>query len=67
MKYNEKRVNFMKCYKTKNLFVMAGLLALLLSFVPAGAAAEEETPGAERIEKAIQVLREFAPFQSVPF
>jgi len=48
----------MKNHKTKNVFVMAGVLLLLISFAPTRATAEETTPGAERIEKAIQVLRE---------
>ena len=58
----------MKSYKTKDLFVMAGLLVLLISFVPTRAAADEMTPGAERIEKAIQVLREMVdlPEEGLP-
>jgi lipid-binding SYLF domain-containing protein len=58
----------MKNEKNKGLFVMAGLLVLLISFVPTRAAADERTPGVERIEKAIQVLREMVdlPEEGLP-
>jgi len=58
----------MKSYKIKNLLIIASLLVLLISFGPAWAGAEEETPGAERIEKAIQVLREMVdlPEEGLP-
>jgi lipid-binding SYLF domain-containing protein len=58
----------MKSYQTKDVFVMAGLLVLLISFVTTRAAADEMTPGAERIEKAIQVLREMVdlPEEGLP-
>ena len=58
----------MKSYKTKDLFLVAGLLVLLISSVPIRAAAEEMTPGVERIEKAIQVLREMVdlPEEGLP-
>ena len=58
----------MKSYKTENLLIMTCVLALLISLVPARAAAEETTPGAERVEKAIQVLREMVdlPEEGLP-
>jgi lipid-binding SYLF domain-containing protein len=58
----------MKSYKTKDLFLMAGLLVLMISFVPTRAAADERTPSVERIEKAIQVLREMVdlPEEGLP-
>ena len=58
----------MKSYKTKDLFAMAGLLVLFISFAPTRTAAEERTPGAERIEKAIQVIREMVdlPEEGLP-
>jgi lipid-binding SYLF domain-containing protein len=58
----------MKSYKTKDLFVMAGLLAFLAFSIPARAAADEIAPGAERIEKAIQVLHEMVdlPGEGLP-
>jgi lipid-binding SYLF domain-containing protein len=58
----------MKSYKTKDLFLMAGLLVLMISFVPTRAAADERTPGVERIEKAVQVLREMVdlPEEGLP-
>ena len=54
--------------KNKGLFVMAGLLTFLIFSVPIRAAAEEMTPGVERIEKAIQVLREMVdlPEEGLP-
>lgn len=47
---------------------MAGLLVLLISFVPTRAAADEMAPGAERIEKAIQVLQQMVdlPGEGLP-
>jgi len=58
----------MRSNTTKGLFVMAGVLAFLIFSVPIRAAAEEMTPGAERIEKAIQVLREMVdlPEEGLP-
>jgi lipid-binding SYLF domain-containing protein len=44
--------------KTKCSFIMAGLVAFLAFSVPAGLTASEEEPGAERIAKAVVVLRE---------
>ncbi|MCJ7644259.1 MAG: lipid-binding SYLF domain-containing protein [Candidatus Aminicenantes bacterium] len=54
--------------KYKGLFVMAGLLAFLAFSIPTRAAADERTPGIERIEKAIQVLREMVdlPEEGLP-
>ena len=54
--------------KNKGLFVMAGLLTFLIFSVPIRAAAEEMTPGVERIKKAIQVLREMVdlPGEGLP-
>jgi len=47
---------------------MAGLLVLMISFVPTCAAADERTPGVERIEKAVQVLQEMVdlPEEGLP-
>jgi len=58
----------MKLSKIKDMFVIAGLLVSLILFVPARATAEEEAPGAERIEKATQVLREMVdlPEEGLP-
>ena len=43
--------------KTKRSFILAGFAALLTISVP-GAAVKEEEPGADRVAKAVQVLRE---------
>ncbi len=43
--------------KTKRSFILAGLAALLTFSVPVAAVKEEE-PGADRVAKAVQVLRE---------
>lgn len=58
----------MKSYKTKDLFPMAGLLVLMISFVPTCTATDERTPGVERIEKAVQVLQEMVdlPGEGLP-
>jgi len=58
----------MKNEKNKGLFIMAGLLAFLAFSFPARAAADERTPSVERIEKAIQVLREMVdlPEEGLP-
>ena len=61
-------VSIMKNKRTTVLFVMAGLLAFLAFSIPARAAADERTPGIERIEKAIQVLQEMVdlPEEGLP-
>ena len=58
----------MKNEKHKGLFVMAGLLAFLAFSIPARAAADERIPGVERIEKAVQVLKEMVdlPAEGLP-
>jgi len=58
----------MKNEKNKGLFVMAGLLAFLAFSIPTCAAADERTPGVERIEKAVQVLQEMVdlPGEGLP-
>ena len=58
----------MKSYKIKKMLIIAGFLVLLISFVPARVTTEETTPGAERVEKAIQVLHEMVdlPEEGLP-
>jgi lipid-binding SYLF domain-containing protein len=62
------RVSIMQNKKTTVLFVIAGLLAFPAFSSRVRAAADERTPGVERIEKAIQVLQEMVdlPEEGLP-